>query len=264
MTAIAALAPFAGLPGWQVAALVLVYAASFFVKGVFGYGAVPLLIVAGSFVVEPHHAVVLAALTNLMTHMQYVGEGLRNGQRALVLRLAIFVLPSIAAGVWVFSRMDGASLGILAGAIIGLSVIADWRGWFDPLAPWTRENVWLSGPIFGTVAGLISGIIGAGAIAFITLYLRVFARDRATFRATVILMTGVILLWRSAVLAVAGEVTGTIAFEALLLLPGGLLAGWAGGRLSARMSDGAYFTGYRWVLVSGAAVLVLRSLLQGG
>ena len=253
-----AAAPFEALSPLQIGTLAMVYGASFFVKGVFGYGAVPILIVAGSFVVTPHQAVVLAAVTNLMTHLQYMADGIRSGQRGLVVRLAVFLLPAIAVGVWIFARIDGGALSILTGTIILASVLADAFGLLDPLAPFVRRNVATVGPAFGTVAGLISGIVGAGAISFISLYVRVFAPDREGFRATIILVTAVILCWRTAMLALAGQVTGTVVAEALLLLPAGLLAGWAGARLSRRLSDRGFFSAYRMVLIFGAGLMIVR------
>ncbi|MBM9593169.1 sulfite exporter TauE/SafE family protein [Roseitranquillus sediminis] len=255
-----AAAPFEALSSTGIVALVLVYSASFFVKGIFGYGAVPILIVAGSFVITPHQAVVLAAVTNLMTHVQYMPDGLRHGQRGLVVRLAIFLLPAIAVGVWIFSRIDGASLSVVTGLIILLSILADAFGLFDPLAPFVRRNVRTIGPAFGTVAGLISGIVGAGAISFISLYVRVFAPDRQGFRATIILVTAVILVWRTAMLALSGHLTHTLFAEALLLLPPGLLAGWIGARVSRRISDRGFFAAYRAVIALGAGLLILRGL----
>lgn len=253
---------FAGLPAWQLCLLAAVYAAAFFVKGIFGYGAVPILIVAGSMLLEPHHAVVLAAVSNLATHAQYLPDGIRNGQRALVVRAALFLLPAIAFGVWVFTRLEGASLSILAGSIILFSVIADAQGWLKPLEPWVLAHPRISGPAFGTTAGLISGIVGSGAIAFISLYVRIFEQERMGFRGTIILVTAVILVWRTSVLTFAGEITFSVVGEAALLLPAGLLAGWIGGRVSRKLADATFFRAYRAVLCLGAALMILRGFMS--
>lgn len=253
------IAPFAALSPLEITLLVSVYAAAFFVKGVFGYGAVPFLIVVGSFLVEPHQAVVLAALCNLMLHLPYMPDGLAHGQRDLTVRMGVFLLPSIAFGVWVFSRIDGAALGALAGGIIMFSVIADARGLLDPLAPWVRAHKRVAAPVFGILAGLISGIIGAGAVAFISLFVRIFAPDRHSFRATIILVTAVILVWRTTMLAATGHVNPTILVEAVLLLPGGLVCGFIGARVAYGMKDTLFFQAYRVMLVIGAALMLFRS-----
>jgi uncharacterized membrane protein YfcA len=86
------------------------------------------------------------------------------------------------------------------------------------------------------VAGLISGIIGAGAVTFISLLILIFAPGRKGFLATIILVTAVIPVWRTVVLSVTRQATVTIALKALLLLPGGALAGVLGARLSRRLT----------------------------
>lgn len=249
---------FDGLATAQILALGLVFAASFFVKGVFGYGAVPLLIVAGSFVVEPHHAVVLAAVSNVLTHLQYLPSGFREGRTRLAGQLALFILPMIVIGVWIFSRIGGDSLNMFAGAVILASIAFDSFGWLDRIAPFVRRNVRVVGPAFGMLAGLISGMIGAGSISFISLYIKVLVPDRAAFRATIILVTGAILVWRIFILSLSGMVTHGIVAEALLLLPGALLAGVVGARVSRRLSDRSFFAAYRAVLAFGAAAMILR------
>lgn len=255
--------PFDGLSSWQIAALALIYLGAFFIKGIFGFGAVPLLIVAGSFVVEPHHSVILAAVTNLLTHTHYMPEGWRNGQRALVGRLIIFVVPAIAVGVVVFARLDGDSLSVLAGIIILGSILVDALGLLDPLAPMVRRQARIVGPVFGVITGFISGLVGAGSIAFVGLYIRMFAPDKQGFRATIILMTAVIMVWRTIVLVGAGLITTALVAEALTLLPGALLSGAIGARLSNRLTDRGFFTAYRAVLCAGAALMIWRGATGG-
>jgi uncharacterized membrane protein YfcA len=120
-----------------------------------------------------------------------------------------------------------------------------------------------SGPAFGTITGLIAGVVGAASIAFVSLYIRVFVTERHEFRATLILMIAVILSWRTGMLAVSGHVTWVILLEAAVLLPGGFVAGYLGGKITDRLSDGDYFTWYRAALSFGAILMIYRGLTQG-
>lgn len=251
-------APFDGLAAGQIAGLAAVYMTAFLIKGMVGFGAVPLMIVIGSFLVEPHDAVILAAITNVLTHSQYLPHAYRHGQRALVGRLALFVLPAIAVGVLLFARINGEGLSILSGAIILVSVLIDAFRLVEPLAPMLRRNPKVVGALFGIVTGMISGVVGAGSIAFLSLYIRMYAPDRQGFRATIILMTGVIILWRITVLAISGLITPTLLTESLMLLPGSVLAGYAGARMQGRLSDRNFFMAYRLVLAAGALLMIWR------
>lgn len=247
----------------KIVALATIYASAFLVKGVFGFGAVPLLIVGGTFVIDAHHAVILAAITNIMTHVQLMPNGIRNGRRPLVFGLAIFVLPAIVFGVWVFGRLSGPNLSVLAGLILLLSMAIDQFRLLDPLHPMVREHQRIVGPVFGMLTGLIAGVIGAASIAFASLYIRVFVTDRHEFRSTLILLVGIVLLWRILMLSVGGHVTATILVEAALLLPIGLIGGYAGGAVAKRLSDGDYFVWYRVTLSVGAILMMYRGLSGG-
>ncbi len=260
---IAGIPVFEDMTVLQVAALAGVYASAFLIKGVFGFGAVPLLIVGGTFVTEAHHAVVLAAVSNLLTHIQLMPHGIRHGRRQLVLRLAIFILPSVILGVWIFGQLSGPDLTALAGAIILMSMVMDQFRLLDPLHPFVRRHERVAGPTFGTLTGLIAGVVGAASIAFASLYIRVFVTDRHEFRSTLILLIAVVLTWRTTMLGAGGHITWAILIEAAILLPFGLAAGFAGGKVTDRMSDGDYFTWYRAALSFGAILMIYRGLIQG-
>jgi uncharacterized membrane protein YfcA len=260
---IAGIPIFPEMTGLEIAALAAIYASAFMIKGVFGFGAVPLMIVGGTFVVEAHHAVVLAAISNLMTHVQLMPNGIRHGRKPLVLKLAIFVLPAIILGVWIFGRLSGPNLSVLAGAIILMSMAMDQFRLLDPLHPLVRRHQGIVGPVFGTITGLIAGVVGAASIAFVSLYIRAFVPGRQEFRSTLILLIGIVLMWRISVLGVSGHVTTTILIEAALLLPFGLVAGYLGSLVTERLSDGDYFTWYRAALSFGAILMIYRGLSGG-
>lgn len=260
---IGGIALFEGMTGVQIAALAAIYASAFLIKGVFGFGAVPLLIVGGNFVTDAHHAVVLAAVSNFITHLQLIPSGVRQGRRKLVFRLAIFILPAVVVGVWIFGRLSGPDLTALAGAIILFSMILDQFRLLDPLHPLVRRHEPVVGPAFGTITGLIAGVVGAASIAFVSLYIRVFVTERHEFRATLILMIAVILSWRTAMLGAGGHITWVILLEAAVLMPGGFVAGYIGGKVTDRLSDGDYFTWYRAALSFGAILMIYRGLSQG-
>lgn len=260
----AGLSLFPGMGAVEIAALAAIWATAFGVKGVFGLGAIPILIVGGTFVLEAHHIVVLAAVSNLMTQVQLMPDGFRHGRRPLVLGLAVFVLPAVVFGVWIFGQLSGPNLSTLAGAIILVSMAIDQFRLLDPLHPLVRSRQRVVGPIVGILTGLIAGVIGAASVAFASLYVRAFVEGRQEFRATMILMVSVLLVWRIGVLAVNGHVTGAIVAEAALLLPIGLLAGYVGRRATQGLSDADYFTWYRIALSVGAVLMIYRGLTAGG
>ena len=53
---------FEGVSDVGILLLVALYFLAFVIKGIFGFGAIPPLVVFGALITEPHHAVLLAAV----------------------------------------------------------------------------------------------------------------------------------------------------------------------------------------------------------
>jgi len=241
-------------------ALALIFFFAFFLKGVFGYGAVPALVVLGSLVVPAHTAILLAALTNFVSHLQYVPESLREGDRRLALGLIVYFFPSIIVGVWLFHGLDADTLGLVTGLIMLAIIGAEARGVFAHMVEHVRQRARRYAAVSGSLAGLVAGLIGTGAMVFVTPYVRLFQPEKRAFRATVLLLAGAMVTWRICVLALTGAFSAELLLEALLLAPIGMLAGWAGSRMVDRLPARVFFGGYQILLAVGAALLVLRGL----
>jgi len=105
-------------------------------------------------------------------HRQWIVQVRGHNQRALFSQ----TMGALAACIDWSAPIGWSSLGLRA---------TRWCGLLDPLAPWVHANARIAAPVFGTVAGLISGIIGAGAVTFISLLILIFAPGRKGFLATV-------------------------------------------------------------------------------
>lgn len=254
--------PFHGLSAAQIAGVAGVYALAFLMKGIFGYGAVSALVVGSSLFIPPHHAVLLAALSNVFTQIQFVPAALREGDRALALRLAVWVLPSIVFGVWVFSRTGETGLGLMIGVFILLLVLLEMAGLLNRLGPLIESNQRLSGPLASVVAGVTAGMIGAGGVIFLSIYVRLICPLKERFRGTILLVGSVFIFWRAAVLTAMGLLSMTLLAEALLLLPIAYVAGRIGTALMRVMPDPLFFKLYQLVLIAAALLMIGQSLAR--
>lgn len=254
------LSPFAGFTTWQTVGLLALYFVIFLLKGVFGYGITAALVVGGSLVVPPHHAVVLAALTNLLNQVQFLPAGIRDGDRKAALYLNWWVLPAIAVGVWLFTTMDSRGLDLAIGLFIFALVLVETLGLMHRATPWVAARARVAGPVAAVFSGLIAGFIGAGAVIFLSIYVRILCPEKVRFRATMVLISTIFSIWRVALLVVAGLLTATIALEALLLVPLAGIAGWLGTRAMMRLPGGMFFGLYQAMLLAAAALLVWRGL----
>jgi len=252
--------PFADFSLLQIAGLAAIYALAFFIKGVFGYGAVPTLVVLGSLVVPPHHAVLLAAISNLITHVQFIPGAIRYGDRRLALRLVFFFVPTIAFGVWVFSQMDSSRLSLAAGVLILFIMLTEIFGLLRHAEPLIRKHNAIVGPLAASLAGLIAGLIGAGAMVFLSLYIKIFCPEKQQFRATILLVATMIIVWRSIILLGSHIVGPNILLEAALLSPVAFAAGSAGGLAMRAIPNALFFRLYQVLMAAGAVLLIFKGL----
>ena len=97
--------PFDGFAATDLAVLAAIYFGAFFLKGVFGIGTMPPLVIFGAWVFEPHDAVVLAVLVNAVTQAQFVTAMRRDADWKLARPMVLAFALSIVAGVWIFGRL---------------------------------------------------------------------------------------------------------------------------------------------------------------
>ena len=244
-------------PG-RLAALAAVYAAAYLVKGAIGVGSVTPTTLFGAMIIEPHEAVALALVANAFSQMQFVRAGVRDGEWAIARRILVPNFAFAALGVWIFGRIDSTLLTLLLGGMLGSLVLLDATGMLSRLAEKTdvsRPAVVLT---LSAVSGLISGVTGAGGLLLIAIYLRVICPEKLRFRGTILLLSTLVVLWRTLVMVISGHVDLRVAAEGLLLLPFILIGGVAGTWIYGRISEVRFSRVLQGVILFGAGVLLFR------
>jgi uncharacterized membrane protein YfcA len=214
----------------------------------------------GSLVLPPHHAVILAGLINLGAQGLLVPDGVRTGDVRLAARSLLLILPTLVLGVAIFDALPQQALGVAVGAILLVFLLLDGSGPQKRLFDLFADRPRLLAGISAALAGLIAGVIGAGAMIMFGIWLRTVVEERLAFRGTIILVVTGIIVVRMTLLAGLGLITVPLLLEAATLVPLAL-AGLALGRLfTTRLSDKAYFTLYRLFMILGCVTLILRNL----
>jgi uncharacterized membrane protein YfcA len=81
--------------------------------------------------------VLLSVVSNAISQVQFIPESVRHGDRPVVRSLVLGYLPSIAIGVWLFSRLDTSGLSLVLGAVLTAVIIAEafevFRRWEGPI-----------------------------------------------------------------------------------------------------------------------------------
>jgi hypothetical protein len=257
---------FADLTVERFGLLVALYFLSFVVKGIFGLGAQPPLVIFGALIVGPHDAVLLAVVSNAISHIQFIPESVRNGDWKAVRGLILGYLPSTALGVWLFGRLNAPSLTLVLGAALSAVIIAEglslFRRWEGPI----RAHTGVVGSVVAGVSGLVGGLTGAGGVVLTSLYIKVLCAETRTFRATILLVATVAMTWRILVLGAGGFIGLSPFLECLVLVPISVVGGFLGSKLFGRIPRERFFWAFRLVLVVAALNLVFKGVrdLIGG
>ncbi|MBL8702515.1 MAG: sulfite exporter TauE/SafE family protein [Alphaproteobacteria bacterium] len=235
-----------------------IYFVAYLLKGAFGLGALTPAVLFGSLVVGPHHAIVLAALANGASQVQFLADGWRSGDRVLVGRILLPLAIGAALGLFVFARLDAALLSFVLGIALGVIVLADLLSMIERAAARidlrARPVQWL----LASISGAIGGLTGAGGLFFLAAYFRVACPDPRSFRGTTLLVSAVTVGWRTVLLAAAGFITAGHLAETAMLLPAIVGGGWVGARLVQRLPARAFFAGVQVLMLMGAASLVVK------
>ncbi|MEQ9813701.1 MAG: sulfite exporter TauE/SafE family protein [Azospirillaceae bacterium] len=251
---------YEGVSLWGVAAVCLIVFCSFFIKGAIGIGSLTPIVIFSAFILSPHHAVLLALVVNLVSQVQFIPTAIRFGDWTVARRVFISNFIGAAIGIWIFGQVSSAELALILGAVLGGIVVADLAGLVDRVG--RRWDVTGAGTVWALsgLAGLISGITGAGGLLFLALYLRTVCADRLVLRGTIMLLSTLVVFWRAIVLTASGLIDLTLVAEGTLLIPLVILGGYAGARLFRRLNEARFAMLLRAVVLVGALGLVWRGL----
>ncbi|MDH5749953.1 MAG: sulfite exporter TauE/SafE family protein [Rhodospirillales bacterium] len=241
--------------------LIVIYFFGFFVKGALGMGAMTPTVLFGAWVIGAHHAVLLALVCNLFSQVQFLPEGFRYGDRAFTLRAVVPLFAAIALGVWIFGRLDDSGLELVVGFVLGGIVLLDATG----LSKWIEARFRGHPSLFiiaATISGLISGIIGAGGLFILAAFLKVVCPEPRKFRATMLLIITLAVIWRATTFAVGGFITPQLLLESAVLIPAIVAGGWVGMKFFHSISADRFNLFFRIFLIAAAASLMWRGLVK--
>jgi uncharacterized membrane protein YfcA len=92
--------------------------------------------------------------------------------------------------------------------------------------------------------------------------IKILCPETRTFRATVLLVAGVVMAWRIVVLGTGGFIGVSLLLECLVLLPCSLLGGYLGSKLFGKLPRERFFWAFRAVLVIAALNLVIKGVRE--
>lgn len=255
---------FDGLSGGTIAVLALIYFAAFSIRGIIGFGSGMPAVLGSAWILPPHDAVMIALLASVFAQIQLLPQGFRETNWTVTRPMIAGMLLSVAIGIGIFASLRAEWLTVVMGICLSVAVLADMARLADRVAPHLRLDRFSVAFLLAALAGLMAGVAGAGANYFLSFYIRFVAPTPAAFRATNIVVSGAMSLWRAIVTALAGLFTVKLLIAALLVLPAVYAGGWAGRRLTGRLSARRYFRLFQILLFLASAGLIAKGLIALG
>lgn len=252
---------FDGLSGWTIALLALIYFMAFFIRGIIGFGSGMPAVLGSAWILPPHDAVMIALLAGVFAQIQLLPQGFRDTHWKVTRPMIAGMLMSVVIGIGIFASLRAEWLTVVMGACLSVAVLADITRLADRVAPHLRLDRFSVAFSLAALSGLMAGVAGAGANYFLSFYIRHVAPKPAVFRATNIVVSGAMSLWRAAVTAAAGLFTVKLFIAAVLVLPAVYAGGWAGRRLSGRLSARRYFRLFQVLLFLASTGLIAKGLI---
>lgn len=254
--------PFAGLSLGVIGGIVVIYFLAFAARGAVGFGAIAPAIVLTSWLIPPHHAVLLAMIAATVPQLHLLPEGLRDGDRRVCRPVFLALALSIAAGVWLFAALSSDSLSLALGAIMTLIILLDMGQWLNRFAQKVDLRSYPVAFGLATAIGLVTGVAGAGGMMMLSVYLKHACRDHVSLRATAILLGTMLTLWRVLATAVIGLIDWQLIVESVLLMPVVYAGIWTGTRWFRGMTPQAFYRVFQALLLVSAGGLLLDGLLN--
>jgi uncharacterized membrane protein YfcA len=253
--------PFVGVSPWAIAGVAAIYLVCFVARGAVGFGALAPAVTFSSWLLPPHHAVLLAVVAATIPQLQLLPDAYRGTDWTVAKPMLFATGLTTAIGSWIFVYMSGSWLTVILGLLISAVVVLDVTKLLDRLV--TRVDVRAPGLNFGmsSLTGLVNGVAGAGGMVLLVVYLKHACRDHLSLRATTIFLGTTVLCWRFVLTILTGLATVKLAVEAALMLPFVYVGVWLGTHHFRTVSPARYHRWLQAILLLSAVGLLLMGVL---
>ncbi len=254
--------PFENLSWWAIAIVALAHAGGCYIRGAFGFGSNMPIVVATTFVLGPHHAILLALMTTIVAQLHLLPSGFRTADWQVTKPLIIGMTVGTLLGTWVFTVLSGLTLQIILGSLIVLIILMDAFKLVEKLL--SRVDIRSKGLTgsFSVIGGTMGGLSGAGAFYFLVVYLKHACPTPEALRGTNVMLSAMTMFMRAFALTTAGLITPTLITEGLILAPLVFLATWLGAHTFKVSSSQRFYFALQILLLAGAAILIFKGVQQ--
>jgi uncharacterized protein len=254
--------PFADVPIWAVACVVATHFGGFLIRGAFGFGSNMPIVLVTTWLLGPHHAVVLVVVTAVFAQVHLLPQGFGSADWTVARPLCIGTFIGIALGTWFFTMMAADGLMLVMGALITVTLIMDRFRLLERLTYFIDLRARTVTSSLAFLSGLVGALSGGGGLYFLVVYLKLACKTALSLRGTNIILSGVFIMVRLGLLAVAGFVSWSLLVEGLILMPAVLLGSWLGTRLFHASSPERFYAALQVLLLVASLSLMARGVVE--
>jgi uncharacterized membrane protein YfcA len=256
------LTPFAAIPVWAVLSVFAAHFLGFFIRGAFGFGSNMPIILLTTWLLGPHHAVVLVVITASAAQVHLLPQGFKSADWPVTRPLLAGMAIGITVGTWVFTKLAANWLILLIGGLITFVVLMDRLRVLERLPTLIDPRSRAVSLCLALVSGLVGTVSGGGGLYFLVVYLKLACKTAAGLRGTNIILSGIFILLRLGLLILAGFVSWNVAAEAALLIPAVLLGTWAGTKSFYAIDAQRFYNALQILLLAAAIALLVKGALR--
>jgi uncharacterized membrane protein YfcA len=256
------LIPFSQYSAVEVTVIYVTVAASFIIRGAFGFGSNLPFVLVTTWIFGPHHAIVLSVVLAVFGQLQLAHQGVRTADWSVFRSIILGLLAGAAIGAAVFASLDADWLTLLMALLILVVLVMDRYGAFALLGDVLNLRSLAVALPLATLSGTVGSVSGGGGMYFLVAYIKLACGSAASVRGTSLMLSVVYQLGRFVALAVAGFVSLQVLVESVAMLPAVVAGTVAGTRFFRSLSDRRFFEAIQLVLVAGAAVLLVKGVAR--
>ena len=252
--------PFAGIAWWGIVIVFAAHAFGCLIRGAFGFGSNLPVVLITTFVLGPHHAILLALLTTIVAQSNLLPSALKDADWQVARPLIAGLTAGTVLGTWLFTVLSAQWLVLVLGVLLCVIVLMDW---FDIVQRLTSHIDLRSAQLasgFSFVGGTMGGISGGGAFYFLVVYLKHACSTPAALRGTNVVLSVLVMCMRMVVVVLAGRMTLSLVAEALLLTPLVIAATWYGAQLFRSSRPALFYATLQTLLFAGALALIAKGI----
>lgn len=202
----------------------------FFVQTIIGFGAQLIAIPIHLTLLNLHQSLGIISVYFLIFSMTFFYVNWKDADKKIVWELSLNSLVGLAIGIYILKYGD---LGILK-KLLGIFILAD--VFYE-----TRRKVKIDrykrlGPVFGFIGGIFAGLFGSGGPVFVT-YINNKLEKAKNIRATIIIVFGVINIFRFLLLVNTQIINKEVLWESFLVLPFFVLSIFLGHKMLHKINE---------------------------